>query len=61
MTEQIEFNLDAEYTARVAQIPGLVEIDFSVYEEWELDEENEKVKEWRAHERQQLTEEIEKL
>ena len=60
VTEQISFDLDAAYAERVAQIPGL-EIDFSVYEEWELDEENEKVKEWRAHERQRLTEEIEKL
>lgn len=37
MTEQIEFNMDAEYTARVAAHPELVEIDFSVYEEFELD------------------------
>ena len=37
MTEQIEFNLDAEYTARVAAHPELVEIDLSTYEEFELD------------------------
>jgi hypothetical protein len=60
MTEQIEFNLDAEYTARVAQIPGLVEIDFSVYEEWEIAD-SEKTAQWRAHERQRITEEISKL
>ena len=37
MPEQIEFNLDAEYTTRVAAHPELVEIDLSTYEESELD------------------------
>ena len=37
MPEQIEFNLDAEYTTRVAAHPELVEIDLSTYEEFELD------------------------
>ena len=37
MTEQIEFNMDAEYSLRVAEHPELVEIDLSTYEEFELD------------------------
>ena len=34
MSEQIEFNMDKEYSLRVA--PALVEIDLSTYEEFEL-------------------------
>ncbi len=41
MTEQIGFDLDAEYTKRVAEHPELVEIDFSTYAEFELDAEDE--------------------
>lgn len=37
MSQQIEFNMDAEYSLRVAEHPELVEIDFSTYEEFELD------------------------
>ena len=37
MTEQIEFNMDAEYSLRVAEHPELVEIDLGTYEEFEIE------------------------
>ena len=51
MSEQIEFNMDAEYSLRVAEHPELVEIDLGTYEEFEI-ESSEETDAWAAEQRQ---------